>query len=243
MTRFPVPAPQFNGQHRRVELGNAFEWLKQGWALFVAWPGQWLALTVVLLVLQMGISIVPLVGSLAASLLAPIFAAGVLYACRKVANGKMPEIADLFHGFSHRASELVLLGAFSVAGTLLIVLVSTLVGGGGVVSALLNPALFGFALGGVMLALLFSLLLSIPLLMALWFSPALVLFNGMPPWQALRASFDACLQNALPFLLYGLIITVLAFFATLPMLLGYLVLIPLVAGSVYAAYRDIFLAD
>ena len=110
MARFPVPAPQFNGQHRRVELGNAFEWLKQGWALFVAWPGQWLALTVVLLVLQMGISIVPLVGSLAASLLAPIFAAGVLYACRKVANGKMPEIADLFHGFSHRASELVLLG-------------------------------------------------------------------------------------------------------------------------------------
>ena len=67
MARFPVPAPQFNGQHRRVELGNAFEWLKQGWALFVAWPGQWLALTVVLLVLQMGISIVPLVGSLAAS--------------------------------------------------------------------------------------------------------------------------------------------------------------------------------
>ena len=130
-----------------------------------------------------------------------------------------------------------------MVGTLLIVLVSALVGGGGVVSALFNPALFGFALGGVMLALLFSLLLSIPLLMALWFSPALVLFNGMPPWQALRASFDACLQNALPFLLYGLIISVLAFFATLPMLLGYLVLIPLVAGSVYAAYRDIFLAD
>ena len=243
MTRFPIPAPQFNGQHRRVGQGNAFEWLKQGWALFVAWPGQWLALTVVLLVLQMGISIVPLVGSLAASLLTPIFAAGVLHACRKVANGASPEIADLFHGFSHRASELVLLGAFSVVGTLLIVLVSALVGGGGVVSALLNPALFGLALGGVMLALLFSLLLSIPLLMALWFSPALVLFNGMPPWQALRASFDACLQNALPFLLYGLIITVLAFFATLPMLLGYLVLIPLVAGSVYAAYRDIFLAD
>ena len=131
----------------------------------------------------------------------------------------------------------------AVVGTLLIVLVSALVGGGGVVSALFNPALFGLALGGVMLALLFSLLLSIPLLMALWFSPALVLFNGMPPWQALRASFDACLQNALPFLLYGLIITVLAFFATLPMLLGYLVLIPLIAGSVYAAYRDIFLAD
>ena len=243
MAQFPVPAPQFNGQHRRVELGGAFAWFQQGWALFVAWPGPWLALTVVLLVLQMGISIVPLIGQLAASLLAPIFAAGMLHACRKAANGNAPEIADLFHGFSHRASELVLLGAFGMAGTLLITLVCALVGGSSVLSVLFNPALFGFALGGVMLALLLSLLLSIPLLMALWFSPALVLFNGMTPVAALRASFDACLKNAAPFLLYGLILMVLAFFAALPMLLGYLVLIPLLSGSVYAAYRDIFLAD
>ena len=64
------------------------------------------------------------------------------------------------------------------------------------------------------------------------------------PWRHWRELTGLGIMTvALPFLLYGLIITVLAFFATLPMLLGYLVLIPLVAGSVYAAYRDIFLAD
>ena len=95
----------------------------------------------------------------------------------------------------------------------------------------------------MMLSVLLPAVLSVPLMMALWFAPALVLFNRMSPLGALRASFDACLKNTLPFLIYGLILMVLAFFATLPALLGYLLLIPVVSGSVYAAYRDIFLAD
>lgn len=39
-------------------------------------------------------------------------------------------------------------------------------------------------LGGSLLALLFSSVLLIPLGMALWFAPMLVLFNGMPPIEA-----------------------------------------------------------
>ncbi|MEO8409310.1 MAG: hypothetical protein ABI478_01970 [Propionivibrio sp.] len=36
MDNFPIPAPAFDGQSRTVAAGNAFEWLKQGWAMFVA---------------------------------------------------------------------------------------------------------------------------------------------------------------------------------------------------------------
>ena len=100
----------------------------------------------------------------------------------------------------------------------------------------------GVLLGGSLLALLFSSVLLIPLGMALWFAPMLVLFNGMPPIEACKASFNACLKNILPFLLLGLIVFVLSFFAALPVGLGFLVLIPVLAGTAYAAYQDVFVA-
>jgi hypothetical protein len=44
------------------------------------------------------------------------------------------------------------------------------------------------------------------------------------------------------FTVYGLFTMVLCFFAALPVGLGFLVLGPVLAGSVYASYKDIFLA-
>ena len=41
---------------------------------------------------------------------------------------------------------------------------------------------------------------------------------------------------------YAPLVMVLCFFATLPVGLGFLVLGPVLAGSVYASYRDIFLS-
>jgi uncharacterized membrane protein len=106
-----------------------------------------------------------------------------------------------------------------------------------------NSAGVGMALGGMMLALLISLALSVPVVMAMWFAPALVVFNNMQPVPALKASFDACMKNMLVFLVYGLITLVLCFFAALPLGLGFLVLVPVLAGSLYASYRDIFVAN
>jgi hypothetical protein len=48
------------------------------------------------------------------------------------------------------------------------------------------------------------MLLSLPIVMAIWFAPALVVFNAMQPVDALKASFHACLKNTLVFLVYGL---------------------------------------
>ena len=119
------------------------------------------------------------------------------------------------------------------------------VGGGSVAGGLLSaqPVGLGVIFGGLMLSLLLSLALSVPVVMAIWFAPALVFFNNMQPVEALKASFEACMKNVLAFLVYGLIVLVLAFFAALPVGLGFLVLIPVLAGSVYAAYRDVFVAN
>jgi uncharacterized membrane protein len=245
MEPFPIPAPAFNGNSRVVAAGNAFDWLKQGWALFAVNPGTWVAMTIVLLVIVFGLNIVPLVGTLAAHLLTPLLGAGLLLACQKAASGQTPEIADLFAGFKQNTGNLVMLGVLYMAAMLVIFVVVIVLGGGSVAGGLMmgRSSGVGLAFGGLMLAMLLSLALSIPLFMALWFAPALVFFNNMMPVDALRASFNACLKNTLAFLVYGLIVMVLMFFAALPVFLGFLVLVPVLAGSLHASYRDIFVAN
>ena len=245
MENFPIPAPAFNGNSRVVAAGNAFEWLKQGWSMFVANPGLWIASTVVLIVLVLALNIVPLIGTLAAYLLTPLFSAGLLAVCEKAARGEAPDINDLFSGFKRNTGSLVMVGVLYMVGMLIILLVVIALGGGSMAGGLLmnRPAGFGLAFGGMMLAMLLWLVLSVPLIMAIWFSPALVFFNNMPPVDALRASFNACMKNLLVFLVYGLIVLILGFFAALPVGLGFLVLVPVVAGSIYVSYRDIFVAN
>ena len=248
MASFPIPAPAFNGNSRVVPPGNAFDWLRQGWALFAANPGLWIGLTIVLLVIVVGVQIVPLVGTLAAHLLMPVLGAGLLLVCRKIDEGDSVRIDDLFAGFKQNAGPLVMVGVLymvAMFAIVVIVVIVVIVGGGSVAGGLLSaqPAGLGVIFGGLMLSLLLSLALSVPVAMAVWFAPALVFFNNMQPVEALKASFEACMKNVLAFLVYGLIVLVLAFFAALPVGLGFLVLIPVLAGSVYAAYRDVFVAN
>jgi uncharacterized membrane protein len=56
----------------------------------------------------------------------------------------------------------------------------------------------------------------------------------------MKASFSACLVNAVPFLVYNLLALVFALLATIPLALGWLVFAPVLAGSVYASYVEIF---
>ena len=92
----------------------------------------------------------------------------------------------------------------------------------------------------VMVGALLFLLLFLPLIMAVWFAPALVVLRGLEPWAAMKQSFSGCLQNIVPFLIYGLIGIVLAILATIPLALGWLVVGPLTIASVYTSYCDIF---
>ena len=79
--------------------------------------------------------------------------------------------------------------------------------------------------------------------MAMWFAPALVFFNNMSAPDALKASFEACLKNAVPFGVFALIVMVLTVFSALSAGLGLFVLSPVLAGANYASYRDIFVAN
>lgn len=247
MDPFPLTPATFSGQARVAPPDSAFAWLRQGWASFVANPGLWLATCVLLLVIFLGLQIVPMIGTLAANMLMPVLTAGMLHAVRRLSDEGSFEIVDLFAGFKRNTGPLVIVGVMNMVGWLIIALVVMVLVGGSVAGGIVfgaagQPAVgAGIGFGGVFIAGLMTVLLGVPLIAAVWFAPALVFFNDTPPVAALKASFDACLKNWLAMLIFGIVVMVLCFFAALPMGLGFLVLLPVLYGALYASYKDIFL--
>ncbi|MBP5986089.1 MAG: hypothetical protein KA538_02765 [Azonexus sp.] len=242
---FPMAPARFTGESREVDPGACFDWLRQGWAMFLVNPGVWIGSTLLLLIILMAISIVPLFGQIAAHLLVPLFGAGMVKLCRRIGEGEEPEIADLFAGFRHNAGQLVMVGVFFAAGIFGIAFIAFLLVSGGALGGVVTGKVagFGIALGGVMLAGLLVMVLSVPVIMATWFAPALVFFHDMQPLDAMKASFAAGAKNLLPMMIFGVFLVVALFFAMLPVGMGLLLLLPVFSGAVYASYRDIFLGS
>jgi uncharacterized membrane protein len=101
-----------------------------------------------------------------------------------------------------------------------------------------RPPVAEMATLGLVFLLFFALV--VPLLMAIWFAPALVMLHDLKPVDALKASFTGCLKNIPAFLIYGIVGLVLAIVATIPLVLGWLILGPVAIASAYTGYRDIF---
>lgn len=241
-TAFPLDPSPFRGESREVDAGVCFDWLQQGWTMFLVNPGVWIGSTVVLLIILMLTNMVPFFGQVAAHLLVPLFGAGMVQICRHMSEDKPAKIGDLFAGFSHNAGPLVMVGVFFAAGVFGLAFLAFLLVSGGVFGGVITGKVggFGIALGGVMLAGLLVMVLSVPVIMATWFAPALVFLHGMKPAAAMRASFSAGAKNWLVMMVFGTFLVVALFFAMLPLGLGLLLLLPIFSGAVYASYRDIF---
>lgn len=229
-----------------MEAGACFDWLRQGWAMFTAHPAIWLTLSVIFAVIVTSLMIVPLVGQIALYMLLPILIAGMLRVCQRITDDETPEVRDLFSAFHRESTQLIITGLLNLVGTFAVGIMLTVVASGsafgGMILGAPGPLGLGAVIGGMMISGLFAVVLLTLLLMSMWFAPALVYFHHMPAWPAIKASFQACAANWLPFLLFGLISLVMTFFALLPLGLGLLILLPIMVGSLYAAYRDIFVA-
>lgn len=250
MSPLPIPSSSSSSsspsaEARSVDAGRALAWLQQGWTLFLRNPGIWVVIGLVLLIIQAVLALIPVIGSIASCLLSPVFIGGLLLGCRALDNGGQLRFDHLFAGFSGSAGPLVTVGALFAGGMLAVGLVAFLVGGGAALGGFAmsrahTGAGIATAFSGMLLAGLLSLALSVPLLMAYWFAPALVLFKGLPPMEAMKLSFSACLKNLMPFLIYGIVCFVLMVVAMIPLGLGLIVLFPWLMASLYASYVDIF---
>lgn len=235
---------------RSVDAGRGAAWIGEGFSLFMKAPVMWVVNILILAVIWIVCIFIPLIGPLALNLLIPVFIAGLLLGCRALDAGEPLEVNHLFAGFKANVGQLVLVGVLYLVGALIIgaicMVLMLLIGGFGAFTALASGhATAGAGMGlllGFMLIGLLALALSIPLVMAVWFAPALVLFHEVEPINAMKQSFAACLKNIIPFLIWGLIAFVLSIIAAIPFGLGYLVLMPVTIGALYRSYREIFVA-
>ena len=227
---------------RAVGAGQGWTWIADGFGLFKKAPGMWIALIVVLFVILVVLAVIPLLGAVATFLLMPLFAGGLILGCRALQGGGELELGHLFAGFKTHTANLIVLGALAIgAGIIVMLPVILIVGAGAILAVMRGDAAGAVAMGGsFLLAWLVAMALSIPIYMALWFAPALVVLRGLAPVAAIKESFLGCLKNIIPFLIYGIVMLVLGIVAAIPLGLGWLVLGPVAIASVYVAYRDIY---
>ena len=226
---------------RAVDAGRGWAWIADGWGVFKKSPGLWIGMIVVLLLIFFALSLIPLIGMVAATILQPVFGAGLMIACRKIDVGEPPLFSDLFAGFQTQFGRMATLGALYLAGTVVMVGAGVLVGGVGILS--LGAGSPGpEAASAFLLAALVIMALAVPVAMAFWFAVPLALFNEQGPVDALKSSFTGCLRNIVPFLLYVVIGIVLAFVASIPFGLGWLLLGPVFVASIYTGYKDVYLS-
>ena len=241
-------AHEYAGEPRALPAGRGLEWFKKGWALFAQSPGLWIGIYLVFFGILIFAALVPLVGSLAQTLLFPVFMAGFAVGCDALRRGLPLEFNHLFAGFSRNSGQLFLLGGLYLVAVILVLIVAMvptigLMGGMAFVGAGDPNDLIATLGMPLLIGMLIYLALLMPLLMAIWFAPALVILNDTPAVDAMKASFRGCLRNIVPFLVYGLVGLVLGIVATIPLLLGWLVLAPLMMTTNYVAYREIFYND
>ncbi|MFO1281117.1 MAG: BPSS1780 family membrane protein [Burkholderiales bacterium] len=227
-------------------------WWSEGWQVFMAAPGLWIGLCLLLFVFAVVVAFVPILGTIAQSLLAPVFAGGIALGAHALAKGRPLTIVHLFEGFQGgRLVPLLIVGLFYLAAAFVIwlvfvVLLLGMAGGAGLFSAISSIGSNGWApilasIGVAALVFVPIALIGFSLVaMAYWYAPALVVLNGEEPIEALKKSFRACWTNLGATLVYGLIFIGLAIVASIPFGLGWIVFAPVFAGSWYASWRETF---
>lgn len=232
-------------ESRTVAANRGWQWIIEGFRMFRVHPLTWIALVVVMLLIWVASAMIPLLGALAINLVSPVFFAGLMIACRSADEGGEPEVAQLFSAFKTHATPLVTVGGIYLAGNIIAVGVVFMVAGGSALPTILSQSAGDIesvraAVRGLSLGVAIGMAVFLPVLMAVWFAPLLIVFHDMPPVAAMKRSLAACWQNTLPFLVYGVIGLVLSIAAFLPLMLGFIVLLPVLVCSIYASYKDIF---
>jgi len=228
------------GQSRPA--GHGWTWIADGWELFKRQPGLWIGMWLLFVVIFIAVGIIPFLG-MVTGIFWPVFVAGFAIGCRALDEGGEMELGHLFAGFRERLGTLLAVGALSFVASLVVGMIVGLAVVGGMFAMMGASPEAMAAAGGttVLLAVLITIALLLPVMMAVWFAPLLIVFQQQGAIEAMKQSFTGCLRNIVPFLIYGVIGFVLLFVAMLPLGLGLLVVGPVLTASIYTGYRDIYL--
>ncbi len=238
--------------YQHVPALHGVAWYLQGWRLFTRQSLLLFAMFYSFLVLLMTLGLIPVLGGLASTLLAPVLGAGLYQALDAIANGQEARFDLLFSGFRKRLQPLMLLGLILLGLQIVITLALLLTPAADLFTQLattgkINPE--QNLLSALLWATPFLALLAV-VLMAYQFALPLVALNGMEPVAALKLSLSGGFLNWRALLVFGMIylgaglllalIGLVSAWLLLAGMLLVLFLMPVLTCATYAAYRDIF---
>jgi hypothetical protein len=237
---------------------TGWEWLKQGIGLFRKQPAALTTLLFANILFSIGLSAVPILGSVLAVVLIPSFTMAFMQACLMIENGDRVTPAVLLTGFRQPAlAALCKLGLVYLAVSLLMMVITRLAIPPEVIMQMMprpdakTPPTIQTS---HMLALFGVFLLDVAVLVTLCFAAPLTYWKHMGPGKATFYSFFAVIRTARPFLVllaawFGIFfgICILAALVFGDAALGRVVLMWLIflfmlllQCAMYAGYRTIF---
>lgn len=226
------------------------DWLLGAGRLFVGAVIPWMGMAAMGLLAVVLLGSIPYAGGALVEWLSPFLVAGFMLASR-AAQAKEPFSFYMFaEGFRDALRPLAVIGATYLAASLLSELAMFSLGGEGFKLLIelaqthpdsLDPAQADLILHQALPAVAVGMLILTPALLATWFAPALVMFDGFSPIKAMYWSLWACAVNWRPMLVYGLWLSLAAIVAIfIPFGLGLLVFVPVALASSYLAYTELF---
>ncbi len=232
-------------QVNSVSAEQGARWFKCGWDLFKQDFGTWFIMFLILVGLSIVLSFIPFIGSLALMIISPALMGGFMYAASEMDNGNKIEIGYLFQGFrdKERMNKLLILGGiYLLVQVLFIFIMFSLVGGTLMMTASqtgnVDPA--AMITSGMGLSMLLVFLVVLTIMLGFIYATPLIMLDNVSPIESIKASYSASFKNILPLLVFGLVYLLLGIVAAIPILLGFLILIPVSILAIYCSYKSIF---
>jgi hypothetical protein len=203
----------------------------------------------------------PYIGPGLSMVLLPAFTMSFMALCAVLDAGAPFSAAVLAQPFRTRFRDLAILGALYLVSIVIVLAVASLADDGSLLGWALagrEPSQDAIAEGSPSRALLVTAVAGVPVALAFWFAPPLVAWAGMGAAQSLFYSFFAALRNWRAFLVYFAVlmlagVAMLSALATIAvvtrgradavrsvLLLFTIFSMPILFGSFYASYREVF---
>lgn len=235
---------------KRLSIGMGWDFWRDAFTIFkqnaLSWFLCGLAYIAIVIALSLLSAVLPIIADVAIGIIGLILVAGFAYKAHLQVCEEDSSVSDIFAGFQVNVLRQIGLYVVFFVGMVIAIVVAAVVAallfGVGTSDLTGLDSLDELGVMTILLMFLVMLLFIMPLAMMLWFAPILIFFHDLSIMQAMKLSFKACLANILPFLWYSVVFVGFALIASLPVMLGWLVLLPLFMLTYYTSYRHILTA-
>lgn len=234
MSRDNYETPSPSRPPRAVPATHALAWFAEGMRLWKRGPATFGAIAVVVLFASIVLEPVPIAGFIAANVVAPLLACGLLYGCLGADRDGQPRFRHLAVVFAAPLSA-----QWAVVAAGFVVLAAEAFAAWQIADVnLLLPLSDAASLpaSGIMVIYAIGVLVSLPVT----FVPMAALFDGENASHAFELSLRAFALNVPALLLLAAYSFVLLILGLATMGLGLVLALPWIAAASYAAWKDIF---